>query len=126
MAPVYVTVAVVVRYVVVLVKRLFLTVAIELGLETFHYWLATTLLFLIVVIEIQARLHQLVHFVLVCTLVIQIAPIVIFSMEHVNWRITVVLVVVKHALEPAFLLLLELVLATQVASSDFDPRLQVL
>lgn len=46
-------------------------------------------------------------------------------MEHVRWRITVVLVVVKHALEPAFLLLLELVLATQVASSNFDAWLQV-
>ena len=115
--PIHVPIAIVVRYVAVAVAKF--------GLETIHNCLAAALLqLLIVIIIVQTRLQQLVHFVLVCTLVIQPAAIVVIPLVHVNWciAIAIVFVIVKHALEPAFLLLLELVLAAQVARSNFDAR----
>ena len=76
------------------------------------------LLLVLVIVKVQTRLHQLVHLVLISSLIVKSTSIVVFSSEIwiVDWSIPFIIIIVKHAFKSTLLLLLfELVLTAEIA-----------
>lgn len=70
-------------------------------------------IFIVIVVVVETRLEQLVHFVLIGALVLKATTIVVISTKDVNLIVAIVFIIIKHTQEATFLLLFKFFAATE-------------